>query len=149
MEWRARVGAVALSALALTSCTSPRPSPSALPSFSLPDLEGQPLGLFPAREAGLDALLPARLVLRNGCLYLVGETGASWLALWPWPGTSWMGNAVTVGDTTVPVGANAVFVDGESVLTEQDIDAHEWVKQPDAECLVQKVWWIHYVNRGT
>lgn len=144
MGWRAKVGAAALS-VTLAACVSVNESPG----ISAPDLGEHPLALYPAPEAGLDAALPARLDLRDGCLDLVDEDGASWLALWPWPDTLWGGTGVKVGDTNVALGETAVFVGGESMLSEQDIAAHEWVEPPDPDCLIQKVWWIQYVDGGT
>lgn len=110
------------------------PPPTADPSAG-------PLALYQATEGGFSAMLEARLILEDGCLYLTDEA-SRWLALWPSPGTSWEGDGVAIKGARVAVGSTAIFGGGETEINEEAVAAREWVATPDPRCLVDKAWWI-------
>lgn len=125
--------------LTLLSCANPAESAESLPDFP-------PLPLFPSGPDRLDAALPARLVLEGRCLYLLSAGGEAWLALWPWPGTSWDGVAVSLDGARVSVGSNAEFRGGEIELDAQVLASYEWVNRPLNDCLISKAWFVYTVT---
>lgn len=133
------------------ACTVPTvaPTPSSgliageIPSAA--ELTDWPLALAPANEAGMGALLPARLTRAGDCLFLDDGTHR-WLAIWPSPGTTWAGSAVTIRGTAVEIGGSAEFGGGETDLSAADVDRLDWIKPPAEECLVAKAWWIYDVG---
>lgn len=131
------------SVLALAACSGPPQSEgSPLPGD---DMESWPLALVPASEAGFGAELRAQLLRDGPCLYLV-RGQERWLPVWPWPGTQWDGSSVHVDNTALPIGSEAVYGGGETPLTARDVGNTDWVKQPAAECLIAKAWWIYAVE---
>ncbi len=134
------------------SCAVPTVTPTSSPSSrivgevpSAAELAEWPLALAPASEAGFGALLVARLTRRGDCLYLDSGAGR-WLAVWPTPGTTWDGSAVTMDGTTIPVGTSADFGGGETDLNAAVLRNVDWIKPPPEGCLVAKAWWIYAVD---
>jgi hypothetical protein len=137
-----------LAASCAVPTVTPTPSPSGRFVGEIPtaaELAEWPLALAPASEEGLSALVVARLTRRGDCLYLDSGTGR-WLAVWPSPGTTWDGSAVTIDGTTIPVGTSADFGGGETHLNAAVLENADWIKPPPEECLVAKAWWIYAVD---
>jgi len=135
--------------LMLTACgamdATPPAEQTAFVAPSLPaHLAASPLVLHPWNAGGAGAAISARLVLEDGCLWLVGEeSGGRWVPSFPYPGTDWDGAAVISVDEVVAVGEVAVFGGGESDLTEANLAAYDWIKPPDPDCLVGKGWFVY------
>ena len=137
-------------AFVLGACaTSPEtsdPSPTPFVAPELPaELAASPLVLHPWNEEGHGAALPGRLVLEDGCLFVVGEeSGERWVPSWPYPGTGWNGTAVVSGGTVIPIGELAVFGGGEGDLSKAHVARIDWVKAPELACLTTgKAWWVY------
>jgi hypothetical protein len=144
------LGAAAALAIALGACAAPAetsdPSPTPFAAPSLPAALAQsPLVLHPWSEEGHGAALPGRLVLEEGCLFVVGEeSGERWVPSWPFPGTGWNGSAVVSGGEVISIGEPAVFGGGEGDLSKAEADGIDWVKAPDPACLTTgKAWWVY------
>lgn len=133
------LAAAVLSSL-LVSCVgqpSPSPSPSQAPEAGIP--------LYPANPASDAAFLTAQLTLDGDCLYLVVH-GDRWLAIWPSPGTSWNGVALSFRGQVIPSGAEANFLGGEGSLTADQVESYDFVNSPKEHCLVGNAWWVAHVD---
>jgi hypothetical protein len=111
-------------------------------SEELPEnLALSPLALFPESPGGDGALLTARLQLTDGCLFLV-EGDNRWLPAFPYPGTSWEPESLTIDrhGTRFTVGDTASFGGGESSEGWQE---REWIKPPPDHCKAPKVWYVY------
>ena len=129
-----------------TSTQTPSPSSTPFVAPSLPaELAASPLVLHPWSEEGHGAALPGRLVLEDGCLFVVGEeSGERWVPSWPYPGTGWNGSAVVSGGEVIPIGELAVFGGGEGDLSRANADRFDWVNAPDPACLTTgKAWFVY------
>lgn len=104
-----------------------------------PESAADPLALYPASPEGDAALLPATLTRKNGCLYLVSETGERWLAAFPSPGTHWDAarESIRVGGEVVRLGETSRFGGGELRAGPRAI---KWVKAPRPECDGSLIW---------
>lgn len=135
---------VLLVACAASSIPSATETPFVRPSLPA-HLVASPLVLHPWNEAGDGALLTGRLVLEDGCLYVVSDdSNERWVPSFPYPGTDWDGTSVVAGDQVISNGELAMFGGGETDLTEANVDAFDWVKPPGPACLTTgKAWWVY------
>lgn len=105
-----------------------------------PHRTANPLVLYPGSPEGHGALLQGKLAMDGYCLYVISEGGERWLAAFPWPGTSWNSEnlSVQVRDKALRVGATSRFAGGES----KGPGGVAWVQAPGAECDESKIWFV-------
>lgn len=90
-------------------------------------------------QATHDALLEGRLIMRGGCLFVVGKDGTTYGVAWPSNRTHWdtAASEIVVGDSHARVG-QVVFVGGGPVrVTAANLadSVWRWAEAPRVECL--------------
>lgn len=146
---------LAIFALTLSGCNA---SPSPIPSTEArtdgatasPGSGAPRLPLLPPFEAGDGGALRGTLQVTGPCLHVVGESGDTWLPLWPATAT-WEieTESISLGQTELGLGVAAVFGGGEGSIGPTNVDDYEWVQRPDESCLPARVWFVYSLSVET